>query len=332
MAGFKEIIGQEHIVNHMKNAIKLNKVSHSYMICGEKGMGKKMIADGFSMLLQCEGNGDEPCMECRSCKQSISKNQPDIKWIYHEKPNTISVEEVREQLVNDIVIKPYSSKYKVYIIDEAEKMSPAAQNAILKTIEEPPAYGIILLLTENREMMLETIRSRCVLLEVRPVKKQEFKQYFQIKKKIPDYETDTLAEFSGGNIGKAISMLENSEYENMREHIAGILKNIEKKDAAQINGLMKEAVEFKNDVTGYIDLLTMWFRDILLYKSVGSKAKLIFSDESSSIKSKSGKYSYEALNIILDEINILKSRLSSNVNFELSVEMLYLRIRDLLTD
>ena len=90
MSGFKEIVGQEHIVTHIKNAVQLNKISHAYMICGEKGMGKKLVADRFSMLLQCEGEGEKPCMECRACKQAMGKNNPDIKWVYHEKPNTIS--------------------------------------------------------------------------------------------------------------------------------------------------------------------------------------------------------------------------------------------------
>lgn len=332
MAGFKDIIGQDHIVKHMKNSVKLNKISHAYMICGEKGMGKKLLADRFSMLLQCEKGEDEPCMECRACKQALGRNNPDIKWIYHEKPNTISVEEVREQLINDIAIKPYSSRYKIYIIDESEKMSVAAQNAILKTVEEPPEYGVILILTESKEMMLETIQSRCVLLDVRPVLKNEFKNYFQNKMKVPDYEIDSLVEFSAGNIGKAIKMVENDDYSAMREHIISILKTLKNLDAASLNGKIKAAADYKNDMNGYIDLVTMWFRDILIYKSTGNDKKLIFKEQAAVIRKQSKGYTYEAINDIFDSIKKVQVRLSSNVNMEMTLEVMYLKMRDLLTE
>lgn len=188
MTGFKDIVGQESIISHMKNAIKLNKISHAYIINGEKGMGKKTIAKIFSMTLQCEKGGDEPCMQCHSCKQAISNNHPDIRWITHEKPSTIAIDEVREQINNDILIKPYSSKYKIYIVDEAEKLTVQAQNALLKTIEEPPAYGIIMLLTNNKDSFLQTILSRCVALEMRPVASTDIINYLREKEKIPDYQ------------------------------------------------------------------------------------------------------------------------------------------------
>lgn len=332
MAGFKDIVGQEHIVKHMKNAIKLNKLSHAYMICGEKGMGKKLLADRFSMLLQCEAGGDEPCMECHACKQSLTRNNPDIKWVYHEKPNTISVEEVREQLVTDISIKPYSSRYKIYIIDEAEKMSVSAQNAILKTVEEPPEYGVIILLAESKEMMLETILSRCVILETKPLIKKEFKQYFQLNGKVIDYEADSLYEFSAGNIGKAKQMLEKEDYSSMREHIVDVLKNLKDLDAARLNSKVKAATDYKNDINGYIDLLNMWFRDVLLYKATKNDNKIIFKDNATIIKRQSMSYSYEAINQILEEIKTVQKRMASNVNFETSLETMYLKMRDLLTE
>lgn len=96
-----------------------------------------MLAEAFAMALQCEKHGKEACMECHSCKQALGHNQPDIIYVNHEKPNTISVDDIRTQVNNDIDVKPYSSEHKIYIIDEAEKMNQQAQNALLKTIEEP---------------------------------------------------------------------------------------------------------------------------------------------------------------------------------------------------
>lgn len=135
MPGFEEIVGHEQIVTHLKSAMKLGKVSHAYILSGEKGCGKKLLADVFAETLQCEKGGTEPCGSCHSCVQAQSGNHPDIIHLMHEKPNSISVDDVRTQIVNDVLIKPYSGKYKIYIVPDAEKMTAAAQNALLKTTE-----------------------------------------------------------------------------------------------------------------------------------------------------------------------------------------------------
>ena len=127
MAGFKDIIGHEQIIEHLQNAIGMDKVSHAYIINGPDKSGKMMLAEAFAMALQCEKHGKEACMECHSCKQAMGHNQPDIIYVNHEKPNTISVDDIRTQVNNDIDVKPYSSSHKIYIIDEAEKMNQQSQ-------------------------------------------------------------------------------------------------------------------------------------------------------------------------------------------------------------
>ena len=116
MAGFKDIIGQENIKEHMQNAIQMDKVSHAYIIQGELGAGKEFIAKVFAKTIQCERSKKEPCEECRSCKQMDGRNQPDVIWVTHEKPNSIGVEDIRGQINNDIGIKPYYGPKKIYII------------------------------------------------------------------------------------------------------------------------------------------------------------------------------------------------------------------------
>lgn len=123
MAGFKDIIGHEQIIEHLQNAIGMDKVSHAYIINGPDKSGKMMLAEAFAMALQCEKHGKEACMECHSRRQALGHNQPDIIYVNHEKPNTISVDDIRTQVNNDIDVKPYSSEHKIYIIDEAEKMN-----------------------------------------------------------------------------------------------------------------------------------------------------------------------------------------------------------------
>ena len=136
MSEYNKILGHENIINQLKNAIKSDKVSHAYIFNGEDGSGKNMLAKAFAEALLCEKGELEGCGECHFCKQTASNNNPDLVRVVHEKPASIGVDDVREQLVEDVYIKPYNGKYKVYIIDEAEKMTVQAQNAILKTIEE----------------------------------------------------------------------------------------------------------------------------------------------------------------------------------------------------
>ena len=159
MSNLDKVLGNRRIKDYITRAVRLNRISHSYMIEGEKGSGKKMLAECFSRILQCEGEGELDCGVCTSCRQVDHGNHPDVIHVVHEKPNTITVNDVREQIVNTADILPYKAPYKIYIIDEAEKMNDEAQNALLKTIEEPPSYVIIFLLVTSRGAMLETIQS-----------------------------------------------------------------------------------------------------------------------------------------------------------------------------
>lgn len=328
MAGFNDIIGQESVVSHMKNAIQLNKISHAYIINGERGMGKKTLAKIFSMTLQCEKGQNEPCMECHSCKQALSNNHPDIRWVTHEKISTIAIDEIREQINNDMAIKPYSCRYKIYIVDEAEKMTVQAQNALLKTIEEPPSYGIIILLTSNKDSFLQTILSRCVTLNMKPVAPENIIKYLSEKERIPDYQAKMVVNFAGGNLGRAIrlaSMEEFGELKNMAvRHLAGICEA----SATDINGYVKETAVYKDSVSEYIDLIMAWFRDVLIFKASRDINQLIFKEEISLIEKYSIKISYNGINRIFEAADKVGDRLRANVNFDLTIELLLMCIRE----
>lgn len=328
MTGFKDIVGQESIISHMKNAIKLNKISHAYIINGEKGMGKKTIAKIFSMTLQCEKGGDEPCMQCHSCKQAISNNHPDIRWITHEKPSTIAIDEVREQINNDILIKPYSSKYKIYIVDEAEKLTIQAQNALLKTIEEPPAYGIIMLLTNNKDSFLQTILSRCVALEMRPVASTDIINYLREKEKIPDYQAKMVVNFAGGNLGRAIRLASMEEFNELKDMVIRHLTGICDASVTDISGYVKEAATFKDNISEYIDLMVAWFRDVLIFKASKDINQLIFKENISLIEKYVIRISYNGINRIFEAADKVVLRLRANVNFDLTIELLLMCIRE----
>ncbi len=330
MSGFKDVVGHKNIIQYIGNAVNSGMVSHAYILNGEKGSGKKLLANLFAMSLQCENrepDGDA-CGKCRSCRQALSGNHPDIIRIHHEKPSTITVDEIREQVNNDIVIKPYSSKYKIYIIADGDMMNVQAQNALLKTIEEPPEYAVIMILTENADTLLPTIRSRCVMLKLRNIKDQLVKKYLTEHMEIPDYKADICVAFAQGNMGKAISLATSEHFNEIKEEAVKLLRNIDGMQADELAEAVKKCSEFKMDITDYLDIIAVWYRDVLIYKATKSVDRVVFSDQMRPIRERASKSSYEGLELILEAIEKAKARLKSNVNFELTMELLLLTIKE----
>lgn len=328
MAGFRDIVGQDQIKEHLQNALMGKKVSHAYIINGEKSSGKEFIANVFAMSLQCEKEGTEPCQECRSCKQALSANQPDIIKVLHEKPGTISVDDIRTQINHDVAIKPYSSPYKVYIVNEAEKMTPQAQNALLKTLEEPPEYAVILLLTANVNSLLPTILSRCVVLNMKPVSDELVKKYLMEQLKVPDYKAEVCVAFARGNVGKAKSLASSEDFENVKNEALSLLKYIRDMELYEIVAAIKKISDYKLDVNDYLDIMAIWYRDILLFKATKDANHLVFREEIQVIRKVAARSSYEGIESVIKALDKAKSRLNANVNFELTMELLLLEIKE----
>ena len=215
------------------------------------------------------------------------------KRITHEKPNTISVDDIREQLVGDVQIKPYQSKYKIYIVPDAEKMNVQAQNALLKTIEEPPAYAVILFLTTNASSFLPTILSRCVVLNMKPVPDQEVRRYLMEHVEVPDYQADIAVAFAQGNIGKAVKLATSEYFNEIKNAALHILKNAPRMDISEISAAVKGISEYKVDIQDYLDIMAVWYRDVLYFKATRDADGIIFRDQLVSIQEQTSNCSYE---------------------------------------
>ena len=323
---FSEIIGQDDIKALMKAAIKNKKISHAYIINGEEGAGKMMLAEAFAATLLCAAEGEDACGQCKSCAQAANRNNPDIIYVTHEK-EAISVDDIREQINDTIVIKPYSSKHKIYIVDDAQKMNVQAMNALLKTIEEPPSYGVIILLTTNADKFLPTILSRCVQIDMKPIKDEQIISYLRKKYDVVDYQAQVCAAFSQGNLGKAISLIGSEDFNLIKERVLKLVKRLESYDSYNIDMTIKELSDMREKTSDFLELLTLWYRDVLLYKSTLSDEKLIFQDEVFTIKEQALKFSYEGIEEILKTIKEATARLNSNVNYELTLEMMFLKMQ-----
>ena len=328
MATFADIVGQEQLKEHLQNAISMNKVSHAYIINGERSSGKEFVAKIFAMTLQCEKGGTEPCGESHSCKQAMSNNQPDIIFISHEKPGSIGVEDIRGQINNDIGIKPYSSPRKVYIMNEGEKMTVQAQNALLKTLEEPPEYAVIIILTTNVDSLLPTILSRCVVLNMKPVEDALVKKYLMTELQVPDYKANICVAFARGNVGKAKLLANSEEFEKVKDEAVTLVKHINEMETHEVVKAIKKISEYKLDVNDYLDILSIWYRDVLLYKATRDMNGLIFRDEFQQISKMADRSTYEGIETIVNALQQAKRRLDANVNFDLTMELLLLTIKE----
>ncbi len=328
MVSFNNIIGHEEIISHLTNAIRTGKVSHSYIFTGEPGSGKKLLANTFAMTLQCEAGTTEPCQHCDSCKKAIGKNHPDIIMVTHEKPGSISIDEIREQVIHDVAIKPYCSPHKIYIIADADMMTPQAQNALLKTIEEPPEYAVILLLTSNVDGLLPTIQSRCVRLDLKVVDDSLVKAYLMNQLHVPDYQAEIDTSFAQGSIGKAKEAATSEEFANITQNALKILKYADSMEVYELADAIKDLSAEKQNIHDYLNLFQFWFRDVLMFKATREIDNLVFKQEINFIKEQASERSYENLEKILEALEKTKVRLRANVNFELALELLFLTIRE----
>ena len=327
MFSFTEIVGHEQIKEHMQAAIRDKKPFHAYLFQGEEGVGKEALARTFAAGLQCQSeSADKPCKECVSCRQMESGNQPDVIWVTREKAS-LGVDEIREQLCNTMDIKPFSSPYKIYLVPEAEKMTEAAQNALIKTIEEPPEYGIVILMTSNISALLPTIQSRCLTMEFRPLSTAVVESYVKEHCQVPDYQARASAAFAQGNLGKAMRYAKSEDFIERKDHIISLLRHVEQMDLSEMLAVIKDLGTRKDEVRDYIDLMVLWYRDVLLFKATKDINQLLFQDEASYISRESSHRSYEKIEEILQAFEKAKVRLRANVNFDITMELMLLTLK-----
>lgn len=325
---FKDIVGHEDIIRHFRSSIEQNKVGHAYIISGEVDSGKKMLANAFAATLQCEGGETEPCGGCKSCIKVSTGNHPDIITVTHEKPGIISVDEVREQVLDSICVKPYESKYKIFIIPDAHLLNQQAQNALLKTIEEPPEYGIIILLTANLDKMLETVLSRCIVLNTKPIRERDMLGYLMKNMNLTEEKAYFCLDFAQGNLGKAIKLAGNGEYVQVIDSVVSVLKKIQNLDVDDLADALAHIQQFKMSINDYMDLMMMWYRDVLMLKVTGNIDKLLFKGEYSTMRKQAQVLSYKAIEDKIEAIARAKKRLDVNANFDITIELLLLTLKE----
>ncbi len=318
---FEKIIGHEDIIDNLRYMITNNKVANGILFEGTGGIGKKFTARTFAKSLLCQGE-DSPCNECSSCLQFESSTNPDFLMVQETK-SSIKKEEILD-IIEFLSIKPFNSKYKVVIVEDFHKATPEAQNSLLKTLEEGPEYGVIILLSENNRNILETVLSRAKKYSFSPISIYKIVEYLMRNFNIDEKEAYFYANYSRGSIGRAIKFIEDEDFRTFRREYIGIFDMALK---GRSDYVMENLKVFKNKdrLDEILDLYLIWIRDLLLFKKLGKGNYLYNIDYVDKLYSQTHLRT-ENLERIKNLLIDLKSNLKYNINKDLALDLFFINI------
>jgi len=291
---FNNILGNKEAKKILENSIKTNKISHSYIFIGQSGVGKFLFAKEFAKAILCVGE-QKPCDKCEACIKFNGENNPDIQIIDEIEEKSIKTETIKE-MVKGVYEKPIASAKKVYIKKDSQKMTKEAQNSLLKTLEEPPEYVVIILITENENLLLNTIKSRCSKVKFNPLTNIEITK---ILKEKCDFEevSENILEIAGGSVAHALQI---QGKESLFNEIKETFSNLERLNIIDL--LNKKDVLFKDKDSIY---------EVLNYINI-----ILFNKTNENVK-------YTNCIKIVEET---KDRLKKNSNYDMTIDNLLLKI------
>lgn len=325
MYTFEEIRGNTPLVEQLRRSAASGRSSHAYLFLGGAGAGKRLIANTFAKALQCEGE-KRPCDSCKSCHAFNHGNHPDVIYFQPLKNGkTYTIEDVREQLLETVDLKPFQYEKKIYIIEKADTLNIQSQNALLKTLEEPPAHAVFLLLAERAEAFLPTILSRVVVMKIRPLSAETIADYLMQAGHLAE-ESHILSAYAQGRIGQALELVEDEGFREMRQDILGKLEVLHSMSEGDAYLLAKDLEGYKNDLR-FLDIMELWYRDLLTAKSLREEGYLIQRDKKDAIF-RAAKEPAALLAKKAAAVRTARMRLAQNANFRLTMEVMLMDLKE----
>ena len=308
----------------LRAAAKRGALSHALIFSGS---GDRVSAARYAAAaMECTAES-KPCLACPACRKVMQDIHPDVTFVRDAEHKELSIDTVRAMRA-DAFIRPNEGRKKVYILPRGQDLGAPSQNALLKTIEEPPAYAVVMLLADNPDALLPTISSRCVQLNLKPVGDQLVKDYLMNEMHVPDYQAEVDASLAQGNIGKAERIARSPEYEETLENALRMAKYADSMPLYEIVETIKKLTAEKDNIDDYFDIFSLWFRDVLLFKATKEVDSLVFKQELNGIRERANKSSYEGLEKIIEAIQKARARLNANVNFDLTMELMFLTMKE----
>ena len=325
MYTFEEIRGNTPLVEQLRRSAASGRSSHAYLFLGGAGAGKRLIANTFAKALQCEGE-KRPCDSCKSCHAFNHGNHPDVIYFQPLKSGkTYPIEDVSEKILETVDLKPFQYEKKIYIIEKADTLNIQSQNALLKTLEEPPAHAVFLLLAERAEAFLPTILSRVVVMKIRPLSAETIADYLMQAGHLAE-ESHILSAYAQGRIGQALELVEDEGFREMRQDILGKLEALPSMSEGEAYLLAKDLEGYKNDLR-FLDIMELWYRDLLTAKSLREEGYLIQRDKKDAIF-RAAKEPAALLAKKAAAVRTARMRLAQNANFRLTMEVMLMDLKE----
>ncbi|MCH5138616.1 DNA polymerase III subunit delta' [Clostridiaceae bacterium UIB06] len=312
--GFNTIIGHDIIKNQIVNSINGARFSHALIITGENGIGKSLIAREIAIRLLGKDK-EKQYVDIAEFKMPKDKK-------------SIGIDEIKD-IIQETTKKPYEGDRKVIILYKADSMTETAQNAFLKTIEEPPSGIFIILLCEKLESILDTIKSRCQIYKLNRLSEEQMLQFLNIKfENLSEDELKAVSAFSDGIPGRAERFLKDKSLMDIRDTVIDILKGICGGELDKTLVYTEFLLKYKSEWQEVLTYFLSYIRDALIYKETGNKELIINIDKISEIKEIAEMFSFNKLNGIINIIKETRRKLERNVNTTLVFDSMLVKIQE----
>ncbi len=328
---FDNIIGHEFQKEVLLRASREGRVSHAYLFFGPDGIGKKLMAIGFGKVLNClKENPNSGHCDCNSCKKIEKGIHPDVFIVEHKGIKDIKVDQIREEVEERLFFRPFEGRFKLAIVDDAHRMNASAQNAFLKTLEEPPSDSVIVLISSQPQAFLPTIRSRCQSVEFKPLPQGIIVDEIKRRTDLSPDECIIVSRLSGGSLGRALDLDKNLL--SQRKEIIMKLLNINPDRASEVLGFAKSILSASEDTEKLMlvfDIISLWLRDMVLVKVGFGEDSLSNRDLISATRRFLDRQSVDN---IIDKIEFLENAwyatFQGNANKQTMIENLVLKIAE----
>jgi DNA polymerase III subunit delta' len=329
------MIGHEWAVDFLRQSLAGDRVAHAYLISGPIGVGKSLLALRLAQALNCEIGVGDPCLTCRACKRIERGNYPDVRVAGMAaqaaglKPEEavrqkdVKIDTVREWLA-DITLKPYEGRRRVFILHDAERLTEAASNAMLKTLEEPPPYATLILVAHTAGELMPTIVSRCQPIKLRPIPRAQVAAGLRERYQLAEADAALLAAWSCGRVGWAMRMVEApEELESRQAQLDALLAIQDNPRAAGFKWAEERAKEYRSGeqaaVFAAIELWQSWWRDLLV-TAAGCPEQIVHVDRREEIALAAPRYRLTDIHAFIARLDATTRQLRENVNPQLALE------------
>ncbi len=318
------IIGHEWAVGLLRHGVSTETLSHAYLLTGSQGIGKTTLARSLAAALLCTSTPDQrPCGHCRSCQLVLRDAHPDVHLVESASVGeSLKIDQVRD-LQRRMALTPAEGRWRVAILRRFQEATPSAANALLKTLEEPPSYGLLLVLARSVDQLLPTIISRCQHLSLRPLPVFQIEQALVQRWEADPEHAKLLAHLSAGRLGWAVRALRS---EAALEHREERIQQLDQLLGSTLRERFRVAEKLASDAKATqetLDLWTSWWRDVALVAS-GASVSLIHIDQRQTLSAHARRFGLRRSVDVVDAVLDTRDRLQRNANPRLALEVLML--------